>query len=387
MMPDSYYALHEDNESRNYLWFYNVEERDSIPYFNIDVNKNCPIRPEADFTYGLGDNINIVGRSSFSSGMGNQNMGWYSATMGRFNTAYYAGFALGAYNKALGTYSVALNQMTEATATGATSKGYLTKATANYAEAGGQQTEANHKASFTHGLGTKSGRQHQAVVGEYNEENKTALFVVGNGSGGQIKTITQEYKYLDWQKTNLGYTNIVPGSLSTTSDYFPLKDDGEGHIGYNNNNSDNFIIIGNIDYSTGIIHLTDAPMFASSYNQTTTFKYYLGDNGIVRSNAFEVEKDGSAIIGKTGAKENSVATKGYVDSQAEDIIEATTEAIEIAKNQLTAQDAKIVEAMVDTFLRKDYAGLETAETVSKNVPIVINDNVVRSDSNTDDLLN
>ena len=53
----------------------------------------------------------------------------------------------------------------------------------------------------------------------------------------------------------------------------------------------------------------------------------------------------------------------------------------------TAQDVKIVEAMMDTFLRKDYAGLETAEVVTDNVPIIINDNVIIGYSNTDDLLN
>jgi hypothetical protein len=124
-------------EHGNYMWFYTREDNGSITTFDVSLNDNAPIRPEADFTYALGDNIQVVGRSSFSSGQGNQNMGWYSATMGRFNTAYYSAFALGAFNNATGTYAVALNQKTEASAVAATSKGYGTKATANYSEAGG----------------------------------------------------------------------------------------------------------------------------------------------------------------------------------------------------------------------------------------------------------
>ena len=181
MAPDDFYALHGDNKTRNYLWLYNVEERYGMRYFNIDINKNCPVRPEADYIYALGDNIKITGRSSFSSGASNQNMGWYSATMGRNNIAYYAAFALGAENEATGTYSVALNQNTKATAVASLSKGYQTEATADYSEAGGLKTKANYMGSFAHGRNTKTGRNCQTVVGEYNKVSNTALFVVGNG--------------------------------------------------------------------------------------------------------------------------------------------------------------------------------------------------------------
>lgn len=204
-------------ENGNYLWFYTVKEEDGLTIYDTSLNDNAPIRPEVDYTYGFGDNINIVGKGSFSSGVYNQNMGSYSATIGRSNTAYYAGFALGGFNKAMGTYSVALNQITEATGTASTSKGYLTKATANYAEAGGQETEANHKASFTHGLRTKSGRDSQTVVGEYNKVNDTALFVVGNGSGNLTLSDSYIIEHTNKNKINLKHSNIIEGTSHADS--------------------------------------------------------------------------------------------------------------------------------------------------------------------------
>lgn len=188
----SFINLHRDNKKRNYLFLYNYNDTDEegntnpgSKAYDFSVNNNCPIRPEVDYIYNLGQLNDSPGGSAIALGFGNINTDWYGVALGRYNKTGYAAFAAGRNNEATGEYSSALNQFTKAKEVASLATGYQTEATAMYSAAHNLQTKANNMASTSFGINTTADREGQLAAGTYNKADTSAMFVVGNSTSNE----------------------------------------------------------------------------------------------------------------------------------------------------------------------------------------------------------
>ena len=259
-------------------------------------------------SHAEGNVTTASGGCSHAEGSSTTASGNYSHAEGSSTTAEGdVAHAEGGNTTASGECSHAEGCETEASGNNSHAEGWLTKATGSYSHAEGNDTIASGSSAHAEGSDTiASGSNSHAsgkctianydcqfVLGKYNQSKENTLFEVGNG--------TSAYKY----------TRVAWSSMNDIENI--------GQSWYYN---------GNMLFENQEGDLFDPTKFPGA-NPTEA---YIRDYS--RSNAFEVYEDGHAELQTQGETDNSVVTKGHVDS----LIEQTFIAINKPKAAMILTD-------------------------------------------------
>ena len=306
---------------------------------------------------------------SHTEGYGTQANNVSSHAEGSYTDASgYSSHAEGDQTNANGDFSHAEGCNTLATGEGAHAEGEATCAEGNLSHAEGSETKAYGLASHAEGSGTTAFGK-----GSHAEGNDTKAFGNNSHAEGCHTTVGQKgfviqkcenFRYGTGVMAATAYVDTYLDSIDGIEKYnnahIFIADDPEyssrnfwvnsSTINVDNKmitlygNEDNLKSLLNMDFSTGsnkILYSNDRPLIgttwrpgadnahagglgtiASADNQTAIGKYNAEDSSALfivgngdentRSNAFAVNKDGSATLAKVGENDNNIATVGYV---------------------------------------------------------------------------
>ena len=330
----------------------------AAPYFRIIAKPT--VGSQSIGTAALAGGISTEAQmdTSFATGKGSKSVGKYGVAMGNKNTAYYSAAAIGGgSNKAFGKNSAIIG--------GSSNK------TNGYADfiLGGQNNETSGGAAFATGSWNKVPGFNAAAFGLYNESHGQNDFVTGyknivngycaaafglfhnikgkgnfatgqgstakegaencfitgqsnlaeNASGcilaGQSNTVSgesAEKKIL--QGVMLGTGNKVTGHYGVAAGYNNVANTQSVALGVNNVAD----VWRAFALGTGLKAKYMDQVVVGAFNVINGNAAFIVGNGTsdtARSNAFVVNKDGSAEVGKQGTKDSSVVALGTLEER------------------------------------------------------------------------
>mgnify|MGYP004631680783 CR=1 FL=1 len=256
-----------------------------------------------------GESNKAFGKNSAIIGGGaNQTNGWADFIAGgqRNTTKGGAAFATGSWNKALGFNAVAFGLYNESHGQNDFVTGYKNIVNGYCAAAFGLFHNIKGKGIFVTGQGNtaKEGAENCFITGQSNlAENAACCFIAGQSN--TVNGASAEKKIL--QGVMLGSGNKVTGHYGVA-------------LGYNNIANTQSVALG-VDnvadvwrafaLGTGLKAKYMNQVVVGGFNTINSGAAFIVGNGTSdtsRSNAFVVNKDGSAEVGKQGTKDLSVAT-------------------------------------------------------------------------------
>ena len=329
----------------------------AAPYFRIIAKPT--VGSQSIGTAALAGGISTEAQmdASFVTGRGSKSLGKYGVAMGDKNTAYYASAAIGGVsNKAFGKNSTIIG-------------GGSNKAN-GYSDfiAGGQRNETKGNFAFATGSWNKVLGFNAAAFGLYNESHGQNDFVTGyknivNGycaaAFGLYHSIKGKGNFATGQGNNAakdaencfitGQSNlaknaascILAGSSNTVSSESETNIIRQGvmlgagnkvtgsygvALGYNNIAGTQAFAAGVYNTANGWLRFAigerltvsnDRQVVVGTYNKSQNAAFIVGNgtSDTARSNAFVVNKDGSAEVGKQGTKDSSVVTLGTLEER------------------------------------------------------------------------
>lgn len=323
----------------------------AAPYFRITAKPNIGTQTIGEAASAFGKETIAEMDASFVTGRGSKSLGKYGVAMGsKNNTAYYAAAAIGGEsNKAFGKNSgiiaggsnqtngwadfIAGGQRNTTTGGCAFAANSWNKALAFNAAAFGLYNESHGqndfvtgyknivngycaaafglfhnikgKGNFVTGQGStaKEGAENCFITGQSNvAENAAGCFIAGQSN--TVNGASAEKKIL--QGVILGSGNKVTGHYGVA-------------LGYKNIAGTQAFAAGVFNTANGWLRFAigesltvsnDRQVVVGTYNKSQNAAFIVGNgtSDTARSNAFVVNKDGSAEVGKQGTKDLSVAT-------------------------------------------------------------------------------
>ena len=290
----------------------------AAPYFRIIAKPT--VGSQSIGTAALAGGIRTEAQmdTAFTTGKGSKSVGKYGIGMGNKNTAYYAAAAIGGgSNKAFGKNSGIIS------GAGNKTNGYAAFV------GGGQNNEIDGACGFGTGSFNKVPGFNAAGFGLYNESHGQNDFVTGyrNYSGpdswcdGLFGT----------SNTNKGIRNFITGNGNNAkegTDSCILTGQNntlENAFGCITTGNENKIIGDNADkpilagaaFGQGLTVSNDRQVVVGTYNKSPDAAFIVGNgtSDTARSNAFVINKDGSAEVGKQGTKDSSVVTLGALEER------------------------------------------------------------------------
>ena len=272
----------------------------AAPYFRIIAKPT--VGSQSIGTAALAGGISTEAQmdTSFATGKGSKSVGKYGVAMGNKNTAYYAAAAIGGEsNKAFGKNSAII---------------------------GGSSNKVNGHCSFATGAWNTVSGFYAAAIGRNNNvqaDNSVATGMANDivslaknsfaaGYGNKIYATSSSYngyssalggynKTYGMYEFTAGFGNVVRGTQAAALGASNVVDhDGSMAFG--------------LYLKTG----TDSQAITGRYNAIDSKAAFIVGNGTsdtARSNAFVVNKDGSAEVGKQGTKDSSVVTLGTLEER------------------------------------------------------------------------
>ena len=323
----------------------------AAPYFRIIAKPNIGTQTIGEAASAFGKETIAEMDSSFVTGRGSKSVGKYGVAMGNKNTAYYSAAAIGGgSNKAFGKNSgiisgegnktnsyaafVGGGQKNEidgacAFATGSWNKvpGFNAAAFGLYNESHGQNDfvtgyrnivngycaaafglahNIKGKGNFAtgQGNGAKEGAENCFITGQSNLAENAAGCILA-GSNNTVSGESVDNKIL--QGVMLGGTNKVTGHYGVAAGYNNVANTQSVALGVNNVAD----VLRAFALGTGLKAKYMDQVVVGGFNAINGNAAFIVGNGTsdtARSNAFVVNKDGSAEVGKQGTKDLSVAT-------------------------------------------------------------------------------
>lgn len=341
------YVAPSETAKTEYIW---VPEHPEAGYYELGVSA---------YVEGTNNKASMLG--AHAEGSDNISGGKYSHTEGRDNIAGYASHAEGANNKATGTYAHAEGCGTESLEQYTHTEGFGTKATkamahaegcssqanGNYAHAEGYTTKANGMSSHAEGHETLAGSSYahaegyksQAIgEGAHAEGVYVTAPVIASGKGAHAEGIG----LLNYQNKAEGDGSHIEGQGCyakgaiahaegdrATAEGYASHAEGTSTIAkgaFSHAEGNGTIAKGEYSHAGGLKTVAGqhAQTVVGVFNNnkvTTLFEVGNGASKDELSNALEVYRDGTAKLpsilnNNIGTDPNSIATKGYVDSIA-----------------------------------------------------------------------
>lgn len=323
----------------------------SAPYFRIIAKPNIGTQTIGEAASSFGKETIAEMNASFVTGRGSKSVGKYGVAIGDKNTAYYAAAAIGGgNNKAFGKNSAIIggssnkangysdfvgggqNNETSgacAFATGSWNKvpGFNAAAFGLYNESHGQNDfvtgyknivngycasafglfhNIKGNGNFATGKGStaKEGAENCFITGQSNLAENAAGCILA-GSDNAVVGESVENKIL--QGVMLGRNNKVTGHYGVAAGYSNVANTQSVALGLNNVAD----VWRAFALGTGLKAKYMDQVVVGSFNTINGNAAFIVGNGTsdtARSNAFVVNKDGSAEVAKQGTKDLSVAT-------------------------------------------------------------------------------
>lgn len=236
-----------------------------------------------DYSVALGYKNKSNGNASFVSGYESEASGSSAIAMGyqtkangnygfaagrETSAAGYAGFAVGDKDSAIGNYSFALGLKSVASGATSTAIGFNTRATGDVSFSLGSQSLASGYSSFAMGESDTASASRSIAIGSLSKATANYGVAIGRET---IATGTQSLA--------MGYQTEAIGNTSTA-------------LGYNT--------FANGDYSLAI------GMFNNTASSDELLTIGNGTSTSTRSNALEVHKNGTVILGDDGSAQHYV---------------------------------------------------------------------------------
>ena len=249
--------------------------------------------------------------SGIVAGGNNQTNGWADFIAGgqRNTTKGSCAFAANSWNKALAFNAAAFGLYNESHGQNDFVTGYKNIVNGYCAAAFGLFHNIKGKGNFATGQGStaKEGAENCFIAGQSNSVENAAGCILA-GQSNSVSGASAEKKIL--QGVMLGAGNKVTGHYGVAAGYNNIAGTQSLAIGANNT-ADGWL---KFAIGEGIQIPPDRAIVVGTYNKpqvmTSRVVFVVGNgtSDTARSNAFVVNKDGSAEVGKQGTKDLSVAT-------------------------------------------------------------------------------
>jgi hypothetical protein len=323
----------------------------AAPYFRITAKPNIGTQTIGEAASAFGKETIAEMNTSFVTGRGSKSLGKYGVAMGNKNTAYYSAAAIGGdSNKAFGKTSAIIGgssnktngyadfilggQNNETSGGAAFATGSWNKVSGFNAAAFGLYNESHGKNDFVtgyrnivngycaaafglahnikgkgnfatgQGSGAKEGAENCFITGQSNlAENAAGCILAGLDNAVVGESV--ENKIL--QGVMLGRSNKVTGHYGVAAGYNNVANTQSVALGVNNVAD----VWRAFALGTGLKAKYMDQVVVGGFNVINGNAAFIVGNGTSdtsRSNAFVVNKDGSAEVGRQGTKDLSVAT-------------------------------------------------------------------------------
>lgn len=284
---------------------------------------------EGENSHSEGQATQAIGKNSHAEGQATQARGKNSHAEGESTTAYSNfSHAEGNGTTASGEASHAEGISTKATASWSHAEGGNTKATGIYAHSEGEGTAADGPRSHAEGCNTQAtafaahaeGHDTIASGDESHAEGNATKASGKNAHAEGYGTLTEgENAHAEGASTSASGKNTHAEGYNSVAEGYTSHAEGFGTLAK-----------GNFSHAGGDHTIASAKSQTAigQYNATNDEALFIVGNGSsedARSNAFAVNKDGSACVGVTGETDNSIVNLGYVKKNIPWILDETTQ--------------------------------------------------------------
>lgn len=272
------------------------------------------------FSHAEGNNNIASGQGAHAEGLNTQ--ATEEATHSEGNTTKATGInahAEGNQTEASGDTSHSEGYNTKATGGMSHSEGYSTTASNSYAHAEGRDTTASGNASHAEGANTKASGSQAHAEGS----NTLASNFNTHAEGNNTQATKNEAHAEGCNTTASGGASHAEGEDTTASGYSSHAEGGNTVAGGYSSHAEGRNTVAGGEYS----HAGGLGTIASGSSQTSIGKYNredvnalliigngTGPSATERSNAFTVNRNGTATVQTNPIEDMDVANKGYVDN-------------------------------------------------------------------------
>lgn len=338
----------------------------AAPYFRITAKPNIGTQTIGEAASAFGKETIAEMDASFVTGRGSKSLGKIGVAMGKNNTAYYAAAAIGgesnkafgknsgiiaggsnqtngwadfiaggqrnttkggcafaanSWNKALAFNAAAFGLYNESHGQNDFVTGYKNIVNGYCAAAFGLFHNIKGKGNFVTGQGStaKEGAENCFIAGQSNSVENAAGCILA-GQSNSVSGASAEKKIL--QGVMLGAGNKVTGHYGVAAGYNNVANTQSVALGVNNVAD----VWRAFALGTGLKAKYMDQVVVGGFNVINGNAAFIVGNGTsdtARSNAFVVNKDGSAEVGKQGTKDLSVATIKPIRDFAQSVSTAT----------------------------------------------------------------
>lgn len=357
----------------------------AAPYFRIIAKPTVGSQTIGTAALAGGISTEAQMDTSFATGKGSKSVGKYGVAMGNKNMAYYAAiaggggsnkafgknsgiiagsgnktnsyaafvgggirneidgacaFGTGSFNKVPGFNAAAFGLYNEAHGQNDFVTGYKNIINGDCAAAFGLLHNIKGKGNFATGQANtaKEGAENCLISGQSNSAENAAGCILA-GQNNTVNGESAEKKIL--QGVMLGAGNKATGHYGVAAGYNNIAGTQSLAVGANNK-ADGWL---RFAIGQGLTVSNDRQVVVGTYNKSQAAAFIVGNgtSDTARSNAFVVNKDGSAEVGKQGTKDNSVVT-------LETLITKINAIKEFAQSVSSATDLTAVKTAAATLL-------------------------------------